>query len=43
MITVASGTVIQGYVTIMREDIRDPFKLQEYIQVINETVRRAQR
>jgi signal transduction histidine kinase len=31
--------VIQGYVAIMREDLRDPIKLEEYIQIIEETVK----
>jgi signal transduction histidine kinase len=31
--------IIQGYVTIMRKDLRNPVKLEEYIQVIDETVK----
>jgi signal transduction histidine kinase len=31
--------VIQGYVKIMREDVRDPLKLEEYLQIIDETVK----
>jgi signal transduction histidine kinase len=33
--------IIQGYVRIMREDLRDPLKLEEYIQIIDETVKEA--
>ena len=35
--------VIQGYVTIMREDLRDPLKLEEYLQIIDETVKEGPR
>ena len=31
--------IIQGYVTIMRQDLRDSTKLDEYIHVIDETVK----